>query len=188
MRTNLLITAIALAVSLTGCAGLASGARPTTLLPPDKQAREDHAASDQAAGKANEHPRSQDGPPPSDDPNDSPKSGFPTKKAGDGTIIETGHSGPPGMTQFAWQNEWVLRTADQVISVYAGSRVADPRKGILFVTIWTADESTLLRQVTIDVPRAAGAIRFVRGNGKHATLAAADGTEFDFDALSLDVR
>lgn len=188
VRSRMLIVAFAIAVAASGCAGLAVGAKPSTALPPEKQARENHYASDAAAAKGNEHSRSDDGPPPSDDPNDSPKSGFPTKPAGDGTIIETGHSGPPGTSQFAWQNEWVLKTAGQVISVYAGSRVADPRKGVLFVTVWSADESTLLRQVTIDTPRAAGAVRFVRGNGKHAIVQATDGTEFDFDALSLAVR
>lgn len=187
-RLRLLVLALAVSGIALGCAGVAVGARPSTNLPPEKQAREDRYASDQAAGKANEHPRSEDGGPPSDDPNDSPRSGFPTTQAGDGTIVETGRSGPPGTSQFVWQNEWVLKTSDRVLSVYAGSRAADPRKGILFVTVWTADESTLLREITIDTPRVAGTVRFVRGHGKLATLLAADGTEFDFDAVSLAFR
>jgi hypothetical protein len=60
--------------------------------------------------------------------------------------------------------------------------------GVLFVTVWTADESTLIRQITIDTPRPAGAVRFVRGNGRVATLLAADGSEFAFDAASLAIR
>jgi len=180
--------ALAAAIALGGCAGLATGAKPSSNLPPEKQARESQYEADKNAGKANEHGRSEDPTPAAAESNDVPKSGFPTKSAGDGTIVETGSSGPPGTDEFSWKNEWYVKSANQVISVYAGSRKADPKQGILLVTVWNADESQLIRSLVIDTPRAAGAVHFVGGQGKVAKILAADGTFFSFDASALAVH
>lgn len=180
--------AVAVALALGGCAGLASGAKPSSDLPAEKQSRENQYQADKNAGKANEHSRSEDAGQAPQAPNEVPVSGFPTKPAGDGTIVETGDSGPPGTAEFEWKNEWYVKTPTQVISVYAGSRRAAPAQGVLFVTVWTADESELLQSLVINTPRAAGAVHFVGGQGDVAQILANDGTSFSFDSSQLAVR
>ena len=183
-----ILAALMLVSVAGGCAGLATGAGPSAGLPADKQVRADKYASDAAAGQSNQQARVVDPAPPSDDPNDTPKSGFPTKAGGDGTIVDTGNSGPPGTQDFIWQNEWYVKTPTQVISVYAGARKVSPSQGVLLVSVWTPDESKLVRSMLIDTPRAAGSVRFVSGKGKIASLQATDGTSFSFDASALSVH
>ena len=185
---RLAAVAVAAALAVGGCAGLASGAKPSSDLPAEKQSRENQYETDQSAGKANQHSRSEDTGQAPEVTNDVPVSGFPTRPAGNGTIVETGDSGPPGTDEFEWKNEWYLKTPTRLISVYAGSRRAAPAQGVLFVTVWTADESQLLQSLVINTPRVAGAVHFVGGQGVVAQILATDGTSFSFDASLLAVR
>jgi hypothetical protein len=195
MRKLSLALGVLLVPVLSGCAGFASGADPANPVPLEKQARESHYAADKAAGEAAEAAQGQhiqpgDLGPPSDDPKDTTGiSGFITKVAGDGQIVETGNAGPPGTSDYVWQNEGVV-TMDGggVISVYAGARKADPKRGVLLVTTWDQGQGHLLKSFTLTTPALDGSVRFIAGVGKTATLLAADGSTFTFDADSLSVK
>jgi hypothetical protein len=182
-RTSILLLA---ALLLSGCAPIAVGGGPSQL-PPDKQAREDRYASDRATGRAREPRRGEDPAAPGPEASEEGTSAFPTRPAGNGTIVETGEQGPEPST-YAWRNEWFIRTRSQVISVYAGALRADPSQGVLLVSVFDASEAHLLRSVVLKGPGRAGALRFVGGVGDRASLAASDGTGLEFDPATLGLR
>lgn len=179
-------------IVVAGCAGDAAGARPSHL-PPDKQARQDHYDRDREAARRNEHPRSEDGPPPTPTPSagatDEGDGGFAHRRAGKGTIVETGDSGPPTTkAEFVFTNEWYAEDATQVVSIYAGARRANEAQGVLLVNVFDAGEKHLVRWFVVPTPTAGGIARVVSATGANLTIEGSAGGRWVFDADALAFR
>lgn len=120
---------------------------------------------------------------------------FIRRAAGDGTIIETNFS--PLNSNYRLINQWFANSDDLHIKVYAGGRQSDTASGdallndlswpgVMVVTSSDKNEKFLPEKSGIFwTPQNLGPVRIIDVSGTTLTLAAKDGSSFNFDVGNL---
>jgi hypothetical protein len=133
---------------------------------------------------------------PSSPPSGKYSSPFIRRAAGIGTIIETNFS--PLNSNYRIINQWFADLSGTHITVYAGGRQSDSARGdsvlndlswpgVLVVTVLDENGKILQKKGGVFwTPQNVGPVRIVDANGTILTLAAKDGSTFNFDVENLN--
>jgi hypothetical protein len=118
---------------------------------------------------------------------------IPRRRAGAGTILETGLA--PFPSYYRISNQWYMEKGGKIIRVFAGAQKGDgaknldkPWPGILIVVVSTTDNNNYFPSEggTYQTPVRAGLVHIVDANGMRLTLVSESGQVFVFDVSTRE--
>jgi hypothetical protein len=154
-----------------------------TWYPPAKQTLEAEERQTQAAARLTPHPAGTDQSflPNSPTPGPWNLTPLPSTPAGDGGIIDIYKPSVDKGLGIYIVNEWSAEIDGRQYLVFAGSYYEDPEQGLIYVSVFTADEFPLPDGGYYLTPTRSGPVQIIGAQGKRLILVSEGGETFFFD-------